>query len=159
MADTFWDNQAKKESFYHFMLLYLRKSDISENGDKKLRQLLLQQGSFETIFKGMYSQDTLDSLLQFNAQVKKVCKTLSDPHLDFNVLTVNSADFPEGLKLGYASPAIYARGDLGLLKQKTIAVVGTRELTDEIDTVEGKKVSWEEYRIPEDITKKKVEEK
>ena len=25
------------------------------------------------------------------------------------------------------------------------------------DTIEGKKVSWEEYRIPEEITKKKVE--
>ncbi|MBD3249255.1 DNA processing protein DprA [Candidatus Woesearchaeota archaeon] len=122
---------ARDECFYHAALV-INKSikQGSKTEDQKARVLLKKYGSFEEIFRS-FSLDKKD--------FSKIKKAIDKVPFDFSITTVNDPDYP--LKdIQYASPALYTRGNKDLLKNSSIAVVGTRKLKYQQDIDDGNSV-------------------
>ena len=120
-------NPNKRETLYHAVLLETKKITVSRSGDAKLSRLLETHGSFEAIFKNHNGFICIEELLETDKKLAKIARDISKVDFDFHVLTVNQDDYP--LKdVPDATPVLYARGNLGLFNQKSIAVVGTRDL-------------------------------
>lgn len=117
----------KRETFYHAVLLETKKIKTSFSGDNELRQRLQEHGSFEAIFSNEMGAISIEELVKSDTKLEKIARDIENIDFDFHVLTVNDPAYP--LKdIPDVTPVLYARGDLGLFGQKSIAVVGTREL-------------------------------
>jgi DNA processing protein len=121
------NTKSQTESFYHALLVLRKSLSIGTlSADKKTRAMLEKYGSFENIFQkslDLFPEDFLKS------DLAEELKDKTERH-DFRTLTVNDALFPQFLKaIPYASPVLYVKGNISLLDTKTIAVVGTRELS------------------------------
>jgi DNA processing protein len=127
------NNQNHVECFYHALLILDRKLKIGTNrSDNELKSLLEEKKTFSGIF---HSQ--LDLFNQEDTDQKKLEKLLEDKdHLklfqkiskhDFQAITINDPLFPENLKKQKnITPVIYTKGNLSLLDNDSIAVVGSR---------------------------------
>ncbi len=127
----------RREALFHSILVDRRNISVaSRNAEKKLRTLLFQYGSFEGIFQSFYPKISIEDFLKINnlsSLEKKIERVPS-----FKLSTVLNDTFPPYLKEALnLSPVLYYRGDFQLLQKKIIAVVGTRELYDELDKKEG----------------------
>ncbi|MBD3304497.1 DNA processing protein DprA [Candidatus Woesearchaeota archaeon] len=122
-----FDESNKRETFYHAVLLETKKLKTSFSGDNELRKRLQELGSFEAIFNKEMGVSNVEEFVKSDAKLEKIAKDIQDADFDFQVLTINDPAYP--LKdVPDATPVLYARGDLCLFGQKSIAVVGTRKL-------------------------------
>ena len=145
------------ESICHVALVLNKTIQIgSQKADQKLRKLLQEHGSFKELYiaertakiesnmfkeqmKGELEKDLLSSLYEINGMKKVIEET---GRIDFKTLTINDSKFPAGLRIESATPVIYYQGNLDLLKNPTIAVVGTRKPEYE-DWLQGKLICKE----------------
>jgi len=122
-----FDESNKRETLYHAVLLETKELKTSFSGDNEVRRLLKEHGSFEAIFKNKKGLVSVEEFVKSDAKLEKIARDIENVDFDFHVLTVNDPAYP--LKdVPDATPVLYARGDLGLFGQKSIAVVGTRDL-------------------------------
>lgn len=140
-----FDDYNKRESMYHAALLLNKTISISKSGDKKLAELLIYHGSFETICEAKLKADMFDGLEDKVASISgidAVVKKLNKVNFDFDMITINDERYPSYLrKVDGASPVLYTRGNLDLLNsEKSIAIVGTRH-PEEVDIIEGQKIT------------------
>jgi len=122
-----YDDKNKDESLYHAALIYSKSVSVGTgSANKKLKELIEEHGNFENIYNSIFGKESHDKSIKKIKGIEKVVETLNRIEYDFKVLTVKDADFPESLKEEGNTPVIYARGDLNLLNNKHMAVVGTR---------------------------------
>ncbi len=82
---------------------------------------LKYQGDFKSIYHALMSKERVDEVLKCELKKKLKCQ----------YTTIFSDDYPEALKLINCPPfVLYYYGNLSLVKQKTIGVVGMREMSD-----------------------------
>ncbi len=112
----------KEESLYHTLLVLEGTSIASKKADDRIRTLLEQHGTL----KNAHNQQ----LSLFEPDIGWLAEKLEKAP-DFRTITVNNPEYPDWLKELNATPVIYARGNLELLKTQTIAVIGTRHPTQE----------------------------
>ena len=126
---------------YHSALILLKEIKAgTKQGDDNLRSLLEKHGSFEAIFTDKI-KGTLEDKIAEHDSLKKAKKKIENFKKDFSIVTINDRQFPEKLNsMRGTTPVLYFQGDISLAEKKTIAVVGTRELKDEEDITEGKKI-------------------
>lgn len=82
---------------------------------------LKYQGDFKSIYQALMNREVVDEMLKL--QLKK--------QIQSQYVTIFSHDYPESLKQIDCPPfVLYYYGDLSLLKNKTIGVVGMRDMDD-----------------------------
>lgn len=143
-------NYNQIESYFHSLLVInghlktaTKKSDIN------LRDLLIEYGSFQRIFDSHFKLNLVDESNR-NTSAKSLEKKIKSINFNFNLLTVNDDDFPSGLRdVSYATPVIYYRGNIDLLNQNSVGVVGTREISKSQDILQG-------YKCVEDLVNQYV---
>ncbi|EIE1198455.1 MULTISPECIES: DNA-processing protein DprA [Vibrio] len=116
----------QKLAWYHAALILTKKVPVgSVTANNKLRDMLLNIGSFEDIYNQHFGMFPIEEKVenQLNSAYSKI-------DFDFKVITINDPEYPEKLRsVEGATPVLYCRGDLSLLNaDKTISFVGTREL-------------------------------
>jgi len=129
--------EIRRESYFHTAIVkrYLeRNTQGSEKHNEELKELLGTYGSFEAAYEGLQRRERR-STEKMDEVVKRLGKC------EFGMITINEEEFPEKLKGEGLTPVIYYQGDLGLLSNPGMAVVGTRELSDEVDRREGKRIT------------------
>ncbi len=131
------DEINKKECYYHSALILSKKVRIgTEKANSDLAKLLRSYGTFEEIYHQLNKSASKENILSDN-NLLDLEKRIEKASL-FKTLTINSTDFPKHLSSRYGStPVLYVCGDISLLSNKSIAVVGTRKLQDDIDIKEG----------------------
>jgi DNA processing protein len=122
----------KKECVYHSALILEKKIGIATpKKDMEVRKLLLEYGSFEEIYNAKSSKIT--NLDKLESKIEK---------LDFRTITIKDEDFPKHLaQYENTTPVLYVMGDVSLFSNKSVAVVGTRKLEDEIDITAGEQIT------------------
>ena len=121
----------KLEAMYHAALILSKRVRIaSSKADREVEKLLLEHGSFQNIFEkkdSLFPKYDLEEVKGLDKVVKVLEKVP-----DFRTLTVADSEFPKSLR--GITPVIYCQGDVSLLNEKSIAVVGTREpeINDEL---------------------------
>lgn len=82
---------------------------------------LKYEGDFQKIYNALINKEEVDEHLKLNLMKKMKC----------HYITIFSHDYPELLKQINCPPfVLYYYGDLSLLKEKTIGVVGMRNMSD-----------------------------
>lgn len=124
-----FDSYSQTESYYHALLSDCKKvngSDISKlkagtrTGDKILRSLLVEYNSLESIFL-KYENDIIRDE-EFEHRLQKRISKFKQP---FSLTYINDSDFP--LKEFDKAPGVlYYSGDLSILEENVMGVVGTR---------------------------------
>ena len=134
-----FEEKSKLENLYHALLINTKKLKIaSKNSDLELRKMLLEYGSFLELFKLAYGPN---KKIEDVPGYAKVLHDLERIDSSYGILTIKDEKFPTFLKNNpNNTPLIYYRGDLSLLEKESIGVVGTRELEEEVDISEGKKI-------------------
>jgi DNA processing protein len=123
-----------QELFYLFAL-----QRVEGVGDIIAKKLLTQLGTAEAVFKAKSSQlaaiDGIGTILLKNFKDQSVF-VKAERELQFiasNLITVTTfqdADYPERLKHCFDSPLVlFSSGNIDLKNQKTISIVGTRQIT------------------------------
>ncbi|TOL81485.1 DNA processing protein DprA [Vibrio parahaemolyticus] len=107
------------------MILTKKVSVGSVTANNKLRDMLLNIGSFEDIYNQHFGMFPIEEKIE-----NQLDSVYSKIDFDFKVITINDPEYPEKLRsVEGATPVLYCRGDLSLLNaDKTISFVGTREL-------------------------------
>ena len=115
---------------------YLWLSMCESIGVKKAFALIDQYGSASNVFENV---DALSNILKPEdfEKAKSICdnKYLDNfvsncLNQDIKIVTYASSEYPENLRNIDTPPLVlYAKGDVGLLKSKGIAIVGTRRIT------------------------------
>ena len=124
----------KRESLIHTALI--RRGDIcglktqfgTKTADNTLRDLLIAYGSFEGIAKETYGEAWEKEVMRtegIDALIKKL------ERIEFKTITVADQGYP--LNYPDTSPVLYVRGDTSIFDTKTIAIVGTREISKKED--------------------------
>ncbi|MBI1973069.1 DNA-processing protein DprA [Candidatus Woesearchaeota archaeon] len=133
-----FDDQAKRESFYHAALIETGLLKIaSPKANNQARELLQQHGSFE----GIACAQKLEDRLKNDRDTALIRRQLERWNKPFQVLTINDLTFPELLKkVEGITPVLYLQGDPKILNAKSVAIVGTRDLEDSIDREEGERI-------------------
>jgi DNA processing protein len=132
------DNLAKRECLFHSLLILRKVLGIATpSADKQTHNALNSYLSFENIYNnnpGVMSFDEELEMLSMNVLTEiNAC--------DFKITRCIDDDFPVELrKFPQCTPVLYYQGNLGLTDTKTIAVIGTRELSEEKHKREGRKV-------------------
>ena len=120
-----------------FYLLALQS--VEGVGDIIAKKLLTQLGTAELVFKAKSSQlaaiDGIGTILLKNFKDQSVF-VKAERELQFiasnpiTVTTFQDADYPERLKHCFDSPLVlFSSGNIDLKNQKTISIVGTRQIT------------------------------
>ncbi|MFC1741136.1 DNA-processing protein DprA [Nanoarchaeota archaeon] len=129
----------RRESFYHAALINsktVRPGTLA--GEKALRAKLQEHGSFEEIYLSESGGLLVDDEISRDKSLVSLLKRIDKISFDFRVLTVNDVDFPQHLKdVEGSTPVLYTCGDVGLMDEQSISVVGTRKLEDRVDIEEG----------------------
>ena len=123
-----------QELFYLFAL-----QRVEGVGDIIAKKLLTQLGTAELVFKAKSSQlaaiDGIGTILLKNFKDQSVF-VKAERELQFiasnpiTVTTFQDADYPERLKHCFDSPLVlFSSGNIDLKNQKTISIVGTRQIT------------------------------
>lgn len=120
----------KRESLFHAILINSNKLKYgSQSADSNLSKLLREYGTFEEINKVLKGPDPEN----YSKLISQVAKAP-----DFKTLTINHPKFPSHLKeFGKTTPVLYVRGNTDLFNEKSMAVVGTRELYDDEQVEQG----------------------
>jgi DNA processing protein len=128
-----YKNPVKRENLFHTALILSKKLKIAnKTSNQTLRDKLLELGSFEEIFKSEFelSNPSLSDIEDIPG-MKYVITTLKKLDFDYGLLTITDESYPQSLSSRKnTTPAFYFRGDLSLLNNPSIAVVGTRELEE-----------------------------
>jgi DNA processing protein len=124
-------DRARSEAVYHARLIREKESGVSTGpaSNKRLRELFRTYGSLEEIYNAKFPP-----LFSDDGELHSDLEKLADSMPDFDIITIRDDRFPLKLRdVPYATPVLYARGDLHLLDSKMLAVIGTRkqELLDE----------------------------
>ncbi len=137
-----FDDKNKTESLYHVALAHLKRVTPGSNkGNDSLRSLLEEYGSLENVFTKESPERSLEVLLKTEANLQKAKRKLEKISFIFEAITINDSRFPEHLKqVKGVTPILYVSGDATLLDKKSIAIVGTRELTFDKDKTDGEKI-------------------
>lgn len=118
----------QKLAWCHAALILAKKVPVgSVTANNKLREMLMNIGSFEDIYEQHFGMFPIEEHIE--KQLDKVYRKID---FDFRCITINDPEYPEKLKsVEGATPVLYCRGDLSLLEaERTISFVGTRELHD-----------------------------
>lgn len=121
-------NKDQKAAWCHAGLILAKKVPVgSGTANSKLRDMLLNIGTFEDIYDQHFGMIPIDESIK-----NQLDRAYGKIDFDFKVITVNDPQYPEKLRsVEGATPVLYCRGDLSLLNaEKTISFVGTRELYD-----------------------------
>ncbi len=111
----------KKESICHAALILEGKLSIGSHiADQRLRRLLEHDKTLENLYRTYHQQLEMFPNKTITMLEKKV------ENIEFKTITINSPEYPDWLKKLNTTPVLYAQGNLELLNNKTIAVVGTR---------------------------------
>ena len=111
---------------------------MTENSNKKQEMILeaLQDFSVENVLRNNQVMDLL-STEEYHKMLEKYDRRMLDSSIEnmqkagIKILTIFSSEYPSVLKDLPDRPLIlYAKGDLSLLKEKCLAVVGTRTPTN-----------------------------
>ncbi|EJL6401081.1 DNA-protecting protein DprA [Vibrio navarrensis] len=119
-------NKDQKLAWCHAALILTKKVPVgSVTANNKLRDMLLNIGSFEDIYNQHFGMFPIEEKIE-----NQLDRAYSKIDFDFKVITINDPEYPEKLRsVEGATPVLYCRGDLSLLNaDKTISFVGTREL-------------------------------
>ncbi|EOX4840767.1 DNA-processing protein DprA [Vibrio alginolyticus] len=119
-------NKDQKLAWCHAALILTKKVSVgSVTANNKLRDMLLNIGSFEDIYNQHFGMFPIEENIE-----NQLDRAYSKIDFDFKVITINDPEYPEKLRsVEGATPVLYCRGDLSLLNaDKTISFVGTREL-------------------------------
>ncbi len=119
-------NKDQKLAWFHAALILTKNVPVgSVTANSKLRDMLLNIGSFEDIYNQHYSMFPIEKNIE-----NQLDRAYSKINFDFKAITINDPEYPEKLRsVDGATPVLYCRGDLSLLNaNKTISFVGTREL-------------------------------
>ncbi|EKB1970463.1 DNA-binding protein [Vibrio parahaemolyticus] len=119
-------NKVQKLAWCHAALILTKKVSVgSVTANNKLRDMLLNIGSFEDIYNQHFGMFPIEEKIE-----NQLDRAYSKIDFDFKVITINDPEYPEKLRsVEGATPVLYCRGDLSLLNaDKTISFVGTREL-------------------------------
>lgn len=117
-----------RTAWFHAALVLSKKLAIgSAQANDELRKLLEEYGSIENIYHYFFSMVPVDPDVE-----KEVNKAFSRIDFKFKVITCNDDDYPNSMnKVKGTPPILYCQGDTSIFKlEKSIAFVGTRELTD-----------------------------
>ena len=132
------EDRAKRIALLHNALLRSKASSISRKGNRGLRAALIQHGDLERVFSSCMPE-CIETLLEKDDILANVAQTLQNSSVDPEVVTINDFGYPTKLKCyPDAAPILYFKGDLSLPNLPTIAVIGTRELDEERDVLEGR---------------------
>ncbi|MBL0626530.1 DNA-processing protein DprA [Aeromonas jandaei] len=127
-TSSFMSNKGYRESWYHAALILSKKIPVgSESANKKIKEMLLAFNSFEGIYQHFFGLISIDGKIK-----KQLDEQYGRINFQFHAININDVDYPDSLRnVENATPILYCKGDLALLKQKkTMAFVGTRELHD-----------------------------
>lgn len=119
-----------RTAWCHAALVLSKKLAIgSAQANDDLRKLLEEYGSIENIYQYFFSMVPVDPDIE-----KEVNKVFSKIDFTFNVITCKDNNYPSSMnKIKGTPPVLYCQGDVSILKlKKSIAFVGTRELTDSV---------------------------
>lgn len=135
-----FENKNKTEALYHLALIFLKKVfPGSEKGNNDIRSWLEVYGTLQEAFPHVTGEASLEQVLEKEGDLCSAQKEIE--HFDFETVTLQDPRFPQHLKaVKGITPLLYAAGDLSLLHQKSIAVVGTRELQFTTDILHGEAV-------------------
>lgn len=126
-----------RTAWYHAALVLSKKIAIgSSQANDDLKKLLLEFGSIENIYHHYFSMFPVDPDIE-----NELLKAFSKTSFLYSVITVNDSNYPASLRnVKGAPPILYCCGDLNLFKlDKSIAFVGTRELTNPVHIQSAKK--------------------
>jgi len=125
-----------RTAWCHAALVLSKKIAIgSIQANEELKKLLIEFGSIERIYQHYFSMFPVDNDIE-----NELNRTISKVDFSFEVITINDNNYPKALREVKGSPPIlYCRGDASLLTlNKSIAFVGTRELTDPLHVNSGR---------------------
>jgi DNA processing protein len=139
----------RRENFYHVALLLAKKAHAgSVNSNKELADRILKHGTIETVFRKTCADASPEELVEgcfrpngnpdISKQLCSAFEKIEATPFQYKTLTLHSMEFPQRLlKENGNSPVIYTRGDISLASEKSMAVVGTRRLEENMDIVQG----------------------
>lgn len=117
-----------RTAWCHAALILSKKLAVgSAQANDELKKLLLEFGNIENIYNHYFSMFPVESEIE-----SELNRIFSKIDFSFKVIFYNDNIYPESLRTIKGTPPIlYCRGDLGLFSlEKSIAFVGTRELTN-----------------------------
>lgn len=119
-----------RTAWCHAALVLSKKISIgSAQANEDLKKLLKEHGSIENIYHYNFSMIPVDPTIE-----EGLNKTFSRINFNFKVVSIFDTEYPLCMRNVRGTPPIlYCQGDTSLLNvEKSIAFVGTRELTDPV---------------------------
>jgi len=119
----------KEENLYHTALILGKKIKLgTPKANIELRKLLQEYGSFKEIYRSFYPLMNSSEDLECIHGIENVKREIEGAG-EYRTITINDKEFPSRLKnVEDAVPALYTKGNLDIFNEKTMAVVGTREI-------------------------------
>lgn len=127
----------QQASLCHAYLVLSKKLHIgTPKANQTLRSLLESYGSMQAVYSHFFPPQ----LPGFeDGLMRSLEKRYAKIRFPFQAITINDQAYPECLKsIPNVSPVLYCQGNSNLLKEKTMAVVGTRKLEETVDIEEGR---------------------
>jgi len=123
-----FEDKNKSESFYHAALIVAGDLKIgSFKANESLKTLLEKHGSCQAAYHAKHPQKLFPDDDSLSSRIHSIEKEY-DEFGDFQTIRFDDEAYPEAMREIYGvPPVLYVRGNPELMKEKSIAVVGTRD--------------------------------